>query len=95
MHAVFRFFLRLVLLLSGLVFAASLLLAVLVMLVFWAIRRLWAGITGQPLAPFVMKINPRAGFGQVFDAAVPRRTRPAPAAPEVTDVEVKTITKPD
>ena len=59
MDTVFRFILRLVLLAAGLVFAASLALMVLVLLAIWGLRMLWARLTGQPVTPFVMRVDPR------------------------------------
>jgi len=97
MDTVFRFILRLVLLAAGLVFAASLALAVLVLLALWGLRMLWARLTGQPVTPFVMRVDPRSGFNRMYRG---RPARPvneaAPAEParrraiaDVTDVEVK------
>lgn len=99
MGTLFRFVLRLVLLAAGLVFAVSLLLATALLLIVWGLRRLWARLTGRPVAPFVMRMHPRDGFGAVFRAATrgvpphsPRSEGPAPtrqALGDVTDVEVK------
>lgn len=91
MQTVLSFLVRLVLLAAGLVFAASLLVALAFFAVFWALRYGWARLTGRPVAPFVMHINPRAGFGRVY------RPGPSQAADEparrdladVTDVEIK------
>lgn len=97
MQSVFGFMLRLVLLLAGLVVAASIALAVLLLLAFWGLRMLWAKLSGQPVTPFVMRFDPRTGFDQVFKAAqgarmppeshaqAPRRSQLA----DVTDVQAK------
>lgn len=103
MQSFFTFLVRLVLLMAGLVFAASLMVAVGVLLVFWGLRALWAKLTGQPISPFVMRIDPRTGFGRVYRGA-PGATPPPPPPPpgppqrpgsppldDVTDVEVKEI----
>ena len=66
MQTVLNFLLRLVLLAAGLVFAASMVLAVVLIAVVWSLRYAWARLTGRPVAPFVMHINPRAGFGRVY-----------------------------
>ncbi|MBK8071172.1 MAG: hypothetical protein IPK34_03765 [Ramlibacter sp.] len=98
----FRFVLRLVLLAAGLVFAASLLLAVGVMLVLWGLRMLWARLTGRPVTPFVMRMDPRGGFnrfyaarsGAVVDAeTVDRGASPAVRGrrADVTDVEARPV----
>lgn len=85
--------LRLLLVIAGLIFAFSLAVMMLVLMMLWAVRGLWRKLTGQPVAPFVMRMNPRAGFEQVF-----RREKPvggaAAQAPSrdlhnVTDVEPK------
>jgi hypothetical protein len=97
MDTVFRFILRLVLLAAGLVFAASLALMVLVLLAIWGLRMLWARLTGQPVTPFVMRVDPRGGFNRMYRGAPARPVNePVPPEPtrrreiaDVTDVEVK------
>ncbi len=88
-----KFLLRLLLVIAGLIFAASLMVTMLAMLLVWSVRALWRKVTGQPVTPFVMRMNPRAGFDQVFkqaqrgdraEAKPPRR-----ALDDVTDVEPK------
>jgi len=102
MQTVFRFVLRLVLLAAGLVFAASLLLAVGVMLAVWGLRMLWARLSGRPVTPFVMRVDPRGGFtrfysarsGPVVDAeTVDRGAGPAARGrlADVTDVEARPL----
>jgi hypothetical protein len=97
METVFRFILRLVLLVAGLVFAASLALMVLILLAFWCLRMVWARLTGQPVTPFVMRVDPRGGFNRMYRGAPARPVNePGPTEPvrrreiaDVTDVEVK------
>ena len=97
-----RFILRLVLLVAGLAFAAALLVAFLLLVAFWMLRAGWARLTGRPVTPFVMRMDPRAGFGHVFRAGQqPMRGDGSPLQPgreerrerreiaDVTDVEVK------
>jgi hypothetical protein len=66
MRMIFNVVIRLVLLAAGLVFAASLLFVAVLLLALWGLRALWARLTGQPVVPFVMRVDPRTGFGQVF-----------------------------
>ncbi|MBX3654623.1 MAG: hypothetical protein KF686_10605 [Ramlibacter sp.] len=99
MQGIFNFLVRLVLLAAGLLFAASLVLAVLVLLALWGLRMLWARLTGRPVTPFVMRLDPRAGFGRFYGrqpfrgggAAPPEASRPAGprSVADVTDVEPK------
>ncbi|MGY8904511.1 MAG: hypothetical protein ACKVIH_08195 [Burkholderiales bacterium] len=91
MQNVLSFLLRLLLLLTGLVVAASIALAALLLLVFWGLRVLWAKLSGQPVTPFVMRFDPRAGFEHVFrgrqgERAVPERNVPAAQRDRLTDV---------
>lgn len=88
-----KFLLRVVLIAAGLIFALSLALVMVVLLAAWGLRALWCKLTGKPLTPFVMRMNPRTGFDQVFRQA--ERHGAASAAPsrrvlgDVTDVEPK------
>ena len=90
------FLLRLVLLAAGLLFAASLLVAVAFLLVLWGLRAVWATLTGRPVSPLTIRIDPRGGFGRVYRRG-PRPARPPSGAPppeqrdsgDVTDVEPK------
>lgn len=87
-----RLVVRLVFLAVGIVFALSLLVAVLLLLAFWLLRAGWAKLTGRPVMPFIMRVDPRAGFARFRDAGA----RPAAAQREaslhdVTDVEARDI----
>jgi len=97
MPTLVTFILRLFLLAAGLLFAASLAVAAVLMLAVWGVRAAWAKLTGQPVAPFIVRIDPRAGFERMYrrsetagsrtpraDAA--RRGRPVG---DVTDVEAR------
>lgn len=77
MNTVFRFLLRLVLLVAGLVIAASLLLVALLFLALWTLHALWARLTGRTVQPFVWRMPARPGFGNVF--------RPRSRAPQAQD----------
>lgn len=97
MPTLFTFLIRLVLLAAGLVFAASLAVVVMLVVAVWGVRYVWARLTGRPVSPFIVRIDPRAGFERMY-----RRTgqgtaaaQAQPVRPErreigdVTDVEPK------
>jgi hypothetical protein len=58
---------------------------------------LWVRLTGQPVTPFVMRVDPRGGFNRMYRGAPARPVNePVPPEPtrrreiaDVTDVEVK------
>jgi hypothetical protein len=90
------FLLRIFLLAAGLVFAASLAVAAVLMLVAWSVRAGWAKLTGRPVPPFIVRIDPRGGFDRMYrraqrESATPRAdaVRPGRAVGDVTDVEPK------
>ena len=83
------FILRLVLFIAGLVFAASLAVAFLLLLLLWGLRAAWARLTGRPVSPFVMRINPRGGFDRMFRRAPQPGRAPGSRVDDVTDVEAK------
>jgi hypothetical protein len=91
------FLLRLVLLLVGLVFAASVAAAALLGLAFWGARAAWARVTGRPVSPFIVRFDPRGAFRRASQRAeqAGSRTPRADAVPSalkresVTDVEPK------
>ena len=88
-----NFLLRLILVIAGLIFAASLVVVMLILLAVWSIRAIWCKLTGRPLVPFEMRMNPRAGFEQVFKKAQSQAgdSGKPPRRPldDVTDVEPK------
>ncbi|BEU97580.1 hypothetical protein ACDW_32850 [Acidovorax sp. DW039] len=61
-----RLLLRAVVLAMGVVLFLSLLAAVMVLALVWALRAGWARLTGRPVTPWVMRMDPRAGFDTVF-----------------------------
>jgi hypothetical protein len=87
---------RIVVVAAGLVFAASLAVAFVLMLGVWSVRFAWAKLTGRPVMPFIVRIDPRRGFEQMY-----RRAGEASRTPradsvhgsrnigDVTDVEPK------
>jgi hypothetical protein len=74
-----NFILRVILLLLGLVFAASLAVAVMLLAAVWGVRYAWGRLTGKPVTPWVMRFNPRSGFDRFRHAA-------NPAEPTAADV---------
>jgi len=91
------FLLRLFLVLAGLVFGASLALALALILILSALRAGWARLTGRPVAPFIIRIDPRGGFDRMVrragHAAATRRGSKGvhlrPRVADVTDVEAR------
>lgn len=90
------FLLRLFLVTAGLLFAASLAVAFVLMLGVWSVRAAWAKLTGRPIAPFIVRVDPRAGFERMYrQASSASRTPRADSVPagrnigDVTDVEPK------
>ena len=60
-----RWLVRGVLLLAGLVLFVGLLVLSLVLALVWGLRFLWARLTGQPIAPWAMRVDPRTGWSTV------------------------------
>ncbi|RZL89881.1 MAG: hypothetical protein EOP82_17740 [Variovorax sp.] len=75
-----NFILRFVLFLLGLVFAASLAVAVLLLAAVWGLRYGWARLTGQPVRPWVMRFDPRGGFERFRSAGRPAQPSAADMA---------------
>lgn len=95
-----RFLVRALVLAMGLVFAASLLLVVVALAFIWGMRALWAKLTGQPMAPWVMRVNPGTGWSRASQAASrwqsaarqPKgRTASGRDLADVTDVQAKEL----
>jgi hypothetical protein len=88
-----RFLFRSLLLIAGLIFAASLIMVMLVLLLVWSVRAIWFKLTGRSAAPFAMRMNPRAGFDQVFRSGQPHSSEtakpPRRVVEDVTDLEPK------
>jgi hypothetical protein len=89
------FLLRLFLLAAGVIFAASLAVAFVLMLGVWGVRAAWAKLTGRPVVPFIVRIDPRGGFERMYRRASASRTPRADSVHtgrhigDVTDVEPK------
>jgi hypothetical protein len=94
MPTLLSFLLRLFLVVAGLLFAASLAVAAVLMLAVWGVRAAWAKLTGRPVMPFVVRINPRGGFERMYRKAQPESptpradaVRPGQRIDDVVDVE--------
>ncbi len=75
-----NFVIRVILLLLGLVFAASLAVAVMLLAAVWGVRYAWGRLTGNPVTPWVMRFNPRSGFDRFRNAAQPSQPTAADVA---------------
>jgi len=94
--------LRLGLLLAGLVFFASVLVAAVLLLCVWLLRALWSTLTGQPVRPWTFQMHRASAWGRFYPrrAAAPARSAGLDDAVDVaardvgvvTDVEPKRIT---
>ena len=91
-----RWIIRGVLFAAGLIFAASLLVLVLAFALLRGLRAAWARLIGQPVTPWVMRMNPRDGWRKVYRAGhsnaaqtSPRKRDTLKDVTDVTDVEVK------
>jgi hypothetical protein len=107
MGGLIRFLLRVVFFLAGLVVALSLLVAAVIVAMLWGLRMLWARVTGKPVTPFmpfVMRVDPRAGWRRFNDRGTTPDAPPEPSGaeraaaravaggrvkPDVEDVEVR------
>ena len=103
-----RWLIRAVVVVAGLVIFLSLLAAVLVLALVWGLRALWARLTGRPVMPWTMRVDPRTGWSTVYrsterwSAARPapaadtpsRRAGALPGADEVVDVEPRAPREP-
>jgi hypothetical protein len=94
MPTLLSFLLRLFLVAAGLLFAASMAVAAVLMLAVWGVRAAWAKLTGRPVTPFVVRIDPRDGFERMYRRAgqkspTPRAdaVRPGQRMGDVVDVE--------
>lgn len=61
-----RLLVRVALVAAGLVMFASLLLAALVLALSWGLRAAWARVTGRPVTPWVMRMDPRSSWSAVY-----------------------------
>lgn len=61
-----RFVVRAILLVAGLVLFLSLLAAALVLALTWGLRAVWSRLTGRPVVPWTMRVDPRSGWNSVY-----------------------------
>ena len=95
MGMIFRVMVRLGLLLAGLIFLVSVLLAALLLLAVWSLRALWAKLTGQPVQPWTFQVNRQAMWSRFYRPPGSGRAPPSPRDdPNVIDVEPKEIKSP-
>ena len=86
-----RWGLRLVVLAMGVLFFLSLLAAAAVLAVVWGLRALWARLTGRPVTPWVMRMDPRTGWSTVYRSTA-RWTAQRPEQPRRDDRDVTDVT---
>ena len=79
-----RWLIRAVVVVAGLVIFLSLLAAVLVLALVWGLRALWARLTGRPVMPWTLRVDPRTAPAADTPS---RRAGLLPGADEVVDVE--------
>ncbi len=86
-----KFIVRFLFVIAGLIFAASLFVVMLVLLMVWGLRAIWGKLTGKPFVPFAMRMNSRSGFEQVFRRAERGSAAKPPSRKldDVTDVQPK------
>jgi len=61
-----RWTLRLVVVAMGVVVFLSLLFAAALLAAVWGLRALWARVTGRPVMPWTMRMDPRTGWSTVY-----------------------------
>ncbi|MES2999852.1 MAG: hypothetical protein V4787_04115 [Pseudomonadota bacterium] len=83
--------LRLLALAAGLLFAVSAGLAALLMVGFWGVRAAWGTLSGKAVSPFIVRIDPRRGFGQARRTPRADSVQQGARIPDVTDVESRSI----
>ncbi|MBV7539571.1 hypothetical protein [Acidovorax sp. sic0104] len=83
--SVFRLIVRLLVVAMGVVLFLSLLAAVMVLALAWVLRAGWARLTGKPVTPWVMRMDPRSGFSTAFRSTQRWSSAGAQRAPEPGD----------
>ena len=89
MPTLLKFVFRVLFVLAGLVFAASLAVLVTLGLAAWALRAGWSRLTGKPVTPFIVRFGPRQGFDRWAGRAQPAPRREDRSLQDATDVEIK------
>ena len=91
MQTLINFIVKLLFFAFSLLLAAMLLVVLAFFAALWGIGYVWARLTGRPITPFVMRVDPRAGFGRMHRQAADAAPRPGERRDlaDVTDVEAK------
>lgn len=97
--AAIRWALRIMVFVMGAVLFLSLLGAACILALIWGARALWARLTGRPITPWVMRMDPRSGWSTVRRSTARWTARPGGAAggmqrpdmADVTDVQPREI----
>ena len=66
MRKIFRFFGRVALMLAGLIFLTSLLLAALLMLTLWSLRAIWSRLNGRSVSPWAFRFDRQAVWNRFY-----------------------------
>ena len=85
-----RWTLRLVVVAMGALFFLSLLAAAAVLALVWGARAVWARLTGRPVMPWAMRMNPREGWSTVYRSTA-RWTAQRPEPPRRDDHDVTDV----
>ncbi len=80
---VIRWIVRLAVVAVGVVFFLSLLTVAALLAVVWGARALWARVTGRPVTPWAMRMDPRTGWSTVYRSTA--RWSAAPGGGPVAD----------
>lgn len=70
-----NFLLRLVLVLAGLAIAASVAVVGALVVAWWGLRAAWARLTGRPVIPFIVRVDPFGAFAGMARRAAPASSR--------------------
>ncbi len=80
-----RWTLRLVVVAMGVVVFLSLLFAAALLAAVWGLRALWARVTGRPVMPWSMRMDPRTGWSTVYRSTARWSARGAATGAEAPD----------
>lgn len=83
---------RLSLLVAALIFMLGLLFVAALLLSLWLLRALWAKLTGQPVQPWVFKMNRADLWQRAYRGRAPGASRNQ-ASMDVIDAEVKDVSE--
>ncbi|QIL78762.1 hypothetical protein G7047_01585 [Diaphorobacter sp. HDW4A] len=63
-----RLALRLIVIAGAVVVFFGVLAAAMLLALMWGARALWAKLTGQPMVPWAMRMDPRSGWSTVYNS---------------------------